>query len=512
MENAVRVFCAAEDYFQDDLCAAARQAILDAFARVSVSQDWAMLSHEAVVSLLSDDNLQAAQELAVFDAAVRWCKANACVPPESATDIEAEPSSQPTACSAMDMGSDNPTTGSSPLPLQAPASSLGTASSTAAPYTLHTHDRARASALLATLLPAVRLRLVPADTLTAHVLGHPLVQSDAACQDCVRQVLAGPAPTPRGRLCLALFCGHEAEGLADTLLTYDLRNQTWTSHGPGASAPRPRLHAAAAATPDGSIFVFGGLDSTKQPILIGERRVSGLGEWQTTAPMPHAAVGAQCVYLRGKLYVLGGSRTALYSCSNVLCYDIASDTWSEAPPMLTARRFHAAAVARDKILVAGGRDRGRSMKSCELFDPDTNTWSPSPPMQCARAYFGAAALAAGVCVVGGENDSDDSDQLGSVEIFDFARGSWSAYPPLSVPRAFFTLITSDEVLFVLGGMQPTPPEGSANAIRLCPLAEVEYCPDRSKWAHGVPLPAGRSSACGVLVRVVPRSPPGDGQS
>ncbi len=235
--------------------------------------------------------------------------------------------------------------------------------------------------------------------------------------------------------------------------------------------------------------------------------------------------------------MLGGSLELGYSSVNVQVYNPESNSWTLAAPMPTARRFHAAAVValdvgscaearvgtdtdagagagvgvgaqlvpisstnsskRLCIVVCGGRDRGRSMRTCDCYDIATNTWHAFPSMLSGRAYFGAAVVGDTLYVVGGEDDSDDSVQLQSGERFNARTHTWECIAPPLVPRSFFTLLACRGRMYAVGGMQ-APNE--VPTTTLAPHDSVEeYDSQTNTWAMCPPLPAGRLSACGVAL-------------
>ena len=88
--------------------------------------------------------------------------------------------------------------------------------------------------------------------------------------------------------------------------------------------------------------------------------VSGTGP-AAPARLPQARGGmGKAVYLRGRFYVIGGETTdgagatesGVYSRVDV--YDPATNTWSTAPPLPTARHGVFPLSIADRILVAGG--------------------------------------------------------------------------------------------------------------------------------------------------------------
>ncbi|MDE1962152.1 MAG: hypothetical protein KGH80_11190, partial [Xanthomonadaceae bacterium] len=132
-------------------------------------------------------------------------------------------------------------------------------------------------------------------------------------------------------------------------------------------------------------------------------------------------------------------------------YDPATNSWSAAGSLATARYIHTATLLPSgKVLAAGGDSSSGNLASAELYDPATNSWSAAGSLANARYYHTATLLASGkVLVAGGYN----SGALASAELYDPASDSWSAAGLLSAARYAHTatLLPSGKVL-VAGGL------------------------------------------------------------
>ena len=96
-------------------------------------------------------------------------------------------------------------------------------------------------------------------------------------------------------------------------------------------------------------------------------------------PLAHTAT----LLGNGKVLVAGGVSSSGYLASAEL-YDPATNTWSAAPSMNSARyRCAATLLPTGKVLVAGGFFQGITA-TAELYDPVTNAWSAAPNMTVGR--------------------------------------------------------------------------------------------------------------------------------
>jgi hypothetical protein len=102
-------------------------------------------------------------------------------------------------------------------------------------------------------------------------------------------------------------------------------------------------------------------------------------------------------------------------------YDPATDTWSEAAPLPTARSGAATAVLNGRILVMGGEHNPTSatgtFEENEAYAPDTDTWSTLKLLPTPRHGFGAAVFDDAVYTPGGAPVNGGSQQSDVNEVF-----------------------------------------------------------------------------------------------
>jgi N-acetylneuraminic acid mutarotase len=206
-----------------------------------------------------------------------------------------------------------------------------------------------------------------------------------------------------------------------------------------------RLGSASAASPDGKIFISGGIG-------------------YPTEKMDRSKY-------REEKYVLLDSLES---------YDTTTETWKILAPMQRARQLHAAAVARDgKLYVFGGyghrgkvsmRDgetheqyeaRYQEMKalgrrvldSVEAYDPKTNTWEARAPMPSPRHAMGAALGADGkIYVVGGAISYSSPGGRDAVFVYDPAKNQWDKGPSLIHARFHHAIAAGrDGKIYAIGG-------------------------------------------------------------
>jgi hypothetical protein len=223
------------------------------------------------------------------------------------------------------------------------------------------------------------------------------------------------------------------------------------------------------ATPllDGGVLLTGGLARTQNPITnVVDRYQPDSEKWNVAGPMLHVRVAHTATLLRdGRVLVAGGltccqvpNPSPEFYVETAEIYDPATDTFTAAESMSTARGSHAAALLQDgRVLVTGGNGNGPAPLRAEIFDPATGQFSATAELQAPRDSHSAVTLTDGrVLVIGGEAPPELVGAVGvgvpQTEIFDPATGRWSAGPLLD--PAFFagtvTLLSNGKVL-VFGG-------------------------------------------------------------
>jgi hypothetical protein len=111
-----------------------------------------------------------------------------------------------------------------------------------------------------------------------------------------------------------------------------------------------------------------------------------------------------------------------------------------------------------RVLAAGGvpPQGGLPLASAEVYDPATNTWSAAAGLGTARAFVSLDVIGDGRIIATGGVDETFAGGLTSTEFFNPSTGSWSAGPPMPAPRAFHTgVAASNGNLYLLGGTTST---------------------------------------------------------
>ena len=122
--------------------------------------------------------------------------------------------------------------------------------------------------------------------------------------------------------------------------------------------------------------------------------------------------------------------------------------WEEKAAMPTARTLLAVAASGTKLFAVGGynhfaTDHGSTdsrlnhLDTLEVYESATDSWSAAAPMPTARYDFAAAIVGNTLFALGG---SDGHSKLDVVEAYDIEGGSWSAAEPMATPRNSFAAV------------------------------------------------------------------------
>jgi N-acetylneuraminic acid mutarotase len=228
--------------------------------------------------------------------------------------------------------------------------------------------------------------------------------------------------------------------------------------------------------------------------------------WTTMAPDPLAKKSPAVVEINGKLYVHGfdddgGGSPGLPRLS---IYDPASDTWTVGASPSLVRSQVSVGVINGKMFVAGGcisaDCEDGTTNALEVYDPASNTWSDAAPMPTAR--FGAAAGAIGgkLYVAGGTTACDPCTPTTATEIYDAASDTWSAGAAIPVSRELAAAASVNGRLYVIGGFQRTAGDTMNGGV----VATVHsYDPGTDSWSVRAPMPTARhAAAAGVVLDTI----------
>jgi hypothetical protein len=131
-------------------------------------------------------------------------------------------------------------------------------------------------------------------------------------------------------------------------------------------------------------------------------------------------------------------------------YDIASDVWSTAAALGTARNGFGACAIAGELYVSGGNDDNGRLASVEKYTPSSDSWSAVAALPERRSDHAAVTVGSAMYVLGGILDTGDT--AASMRKYDSTLGAWSDVAPMPGPRCAFAVCGIGGDIYVFGGL------------------------------------------------------------
>jgi len=220
-----------------------------------------------------------------------------------------------------------------------------------------------------------------------------------------------------------LVAGGEHNGGLDSAESYDPVAKQWSAAG---SMQHRRIGHQAVMLPSGSVLLIGGYNTESGYDHTTEiyDPAAGLGAWSAAGTLSSPRHSPTLTLLpNGKVLLAGGSDFV----TATQTYDAAANQWAASGALAQPRRGHTATLLHSgKVLVAGGfvvqDDVTSYVASAELYDPATNSWTGAGVLATARAFHTATLLPNGKVLVANGNNAA---ALASCELYDPATNQWT---------------------------------------------------------------------------------------
>jgi len=204
----------------------------------------------------------------------------------------------------------------------------------------------------------------------------------------------------------------------------------------------------------------------------------------------HDAGGTATALGDGSVLVAGGHVPAISTAER---YDPASEQWTAAGDMVTARRGHTATrLADGRVLIAGGViccDMAGEVLTgtAEVYDPRTGVFQSTGSLMTARGFHTATLLADGRVLATGGFVAVDGSTTASAEVYDPSTGQFSPAGAMQVGRIVHSaILLTDGRVLVLGGLRAS-------------AATDIFDPTEGRWSPGPILqPAWGASTATLL--------------
>ena len=152
------------------------------------------------------------------------------------------------------------------------------------------------------------------------------------------------------------------------------------------------------------------------------------GEWKNFVDEEKLQLFGACGVTDGcHLYVIGGSKNDDWPAlplgsTKVVRIDPEDGNREEVASMNVARHDAFGAAMNGKIYVGGGRQKKRTLRTCEMYDPLTDEWQVMPNLNVPHHSSSMVCYEEALYVVGGMKMRQDREL--SVEMFDFKTNKW----------------------------------------------------------------------------------------
>jgi N-acetylneuraminic acid mutarotase len=189
--------------------------------------------------------------------------------------------------------------------------------------------------------------------------------------------------------------------------------------------------------------------------------------WQKFSEPPTEMNHFQAVTYKGELYVLcafQGKYPHETPLPNIYIYNPKQAKWRTGPEIPKDRLRGSAGVVvyNDKIYLACGITDGHydgHVAWLDEYDPRTNTWKKLPDAPRTRDHISAAVADDKLYLAGGRKSSAVINKvfeltISEVDVYDFKTGRWSTLPAtanIPTQRAGATAVSRDGKVWVIGG-------------------------------------------------------------
>ncbi|MEP7143191.1 MAG: hypothetical protein ABI707_09995 [Ferruginibacter sp.] len=241
------------------------------------------------------------------------------------------------------------------------------------------------------------------------------------------------------------------------------------------------------ATCNGMIYLVGGDGPSAAVQMLNPQTKT----WEQKAMAPIVMHHFQAVPWQNKIYILDAFSVGRFPnqlpMANVYSYDTQKDQWQKGVEIPASRRRAGAGAAEynGKLYLVAGIINGHSSGTNNMFDvydPQANTWDSLPPAPHIRDHCMAAVIKNKLYVAGGRNTSYHetgnfmsffSKTVLETDCYDFKTGKWITLDAkLPLGSGGGSLVNFNNKLYYMGGERATDTEPNAprkNTFYLDPL-------------------------------------------
>lgn len=243
------------------------------------------------------------------------------------------------------------------------------------------------------------------------------------------------------------------------------------------------------------LYLFGGFHS---PETLATSRVETLnletGTWSRKTDMPVPVTHANAVLLRDTFWIAGGfdGDHPGPATNRIWRYAVATDAWSEGPPLPELRGSGALVPWGDTLHYFGGyqTDRRTNSPSHWTLTPGDSAWRSAPPLDRPRGHISGVATDSAIYAISGTLSHDPAPQdVRWLDRFDPFTGVWTRGPdaPFSTSHTEPATVRYDDGFLTAGGRAAEEGRGTTADI-------LRYSTSARRWLHvgrtPIPMLAG----------------------
>ena len=218
--------------------------------------------------------------------------------------------------------------------------------------------------------------------------------------------------------------GYEVKKLP-TVEMYDPATDTWTLK---ADMPTPRSYLSTSVM-DGKIYAIGGMSSSNEQGRLETVEVydPATDTWTKTESINHARSCTAISVVNGEIYAMGGRGWSGIQnqpdpyLSSVEVFNPKTNQWQEITEMPAPKTSHTASIVNGKIYVIGGYvqedEKYKNLATIEIYDPATDSWTQAPDMLTGRSGHTTEVIDGQIYIFGGDSRFGQAP-LTSVEVYD----------------------------------------------------------------------------------------------
>ncbi|TQV74095.1 galactose oxidase [Aliikangiella marina] len=249
-------------------------------------------------------------------------------------------------------------------------------------------------------------------------------------------------------------------GVSSSVISYDPKTDTWSSL---ADLPEPRHHPFLVSY-QSKLYGFSGFIGKGDQRWYASNDVLVLEDkkWRKSkVKMPFAMCETVAAVINDKIHLVSG-RTPLKQANGQwshhsdidshLVFDPATEQWTDAPAIPTARNSACSALVNNLWYVIGGRTvNGGNLATNEVYDVKNNQWQTRAPMPQAQGGLAAAAVGENIYVFGGEFFDNGGGVYKKVWQYDTNSDQWAQVGEMPVPRHGLGAVAIDNNIYVIAG-------------------------------------------------------------